>query len=620
MNTGEKTSIPNEVVAPQVEARAATNTILLCAGGACISSGEESCLTSLRATLEKYALQDVVKVVETGCMGMCDAGPLMILYPEGVFYQKLKPSDMELIVSEHLLKGRIVESKLFENPNTKVKITSAYDDHPFFTKQVKIATRNMGIIDPMSIEEYIAHDGYFSLQKVLQEMTPEQVIDTIKRSGLRGRGGAGFPTGLKWELARKVPGNEKYVLCNADEGDPGAFMDRSILEGDPHSVLEAMVIAGYAIGAQKGYIYIRAEYPLAIERLNEGIKQAKAYGLFGENIMGSGFSFDLEIRMGAGAFVCGEETALIESVEGKRGQPRVKPPFPAQKGVWNKPTLNNNVETYANIPTIILKGPEWFASIGTEKSKGTKVFCLAGKIKNTGLVEVPIGITLREIVYDIGGGIPNNKAFKAVQTGGPSGGCIPAQYLDMPIDYETLKTIGTMMGSGGMVFMDEDTCMVDVAKFFLEFSVDESCGKCTPCREGNRVMHEILERITSGEGEEGDIEKLETLGQSIIDSSLCGLGQSSPQPVLSTIRYFRDEYEAHIKEKRCPAKVCRPLIRYQIDESKCVGCTACAKVCPVSAISGAIKKPHTIDPEICTRCGSCIGVCRFGAISRVTPA
>ncbi|HQN22552.1 MAG TPA: SLBB domain-containing protein, partial [Thermotogota bacterium] len=482
MNTGEKTSIPNEVVAPQVEARAATNTILLCAGGACISSGEESCLTSLRATLEKYALQDVVKVVETGCMGMCDAGPLMILYPEGVFYQKLKPSDMELIVSEHLLKGRIVESKLFENPNTKVKITSAYDDHPFFTKQVKIATRNMGIIDPMSIEEYIAHDGYFSLQKVLQEMTPEQVIDTIKRSGLRGRGGAGFPTGLKWELARKVPGNEKYVLCNADEGDPGAFMDRSILEGDPHSVLEAMVIAGYAIGAQKGYIYIRAEYPLAIERLNEGIKQAKAYGLFGENIMGSGFSFDLEIRMGAGAFVCGEETALIESVEGKRGQPRVKPPFPAQKGVWNKPTLNNNVETYANIPTIILKGPEWFASIGTEKSKGTKVFCLAGKIKNTGLVEVPIGITLREIVYDIGGGIPNNKAFKAVQTGGPSGGCIPAQYLDMPIDYESLKTIGTMMGSGGMVFMDEDTCMVDVAKFFLGFSVDESCGKCTPCR------------------------------------------------------------------------------------------------------------------------------------------
>jgi NADH-quinone oxidoreductase subunit F len=543
----------------------------------------------------------------------------MILYPEGVFYQKLKPSDMEQIVSEHLLKGRIVESKLFVDPSTKVKITSAYDDHPFFTKQVKIATRNMGVIDPMSIEEYIARDGYFALRKVLQEMTPEQVIDTLKKSGLRGRGGAGFPTGLKWELTRKVPGKEKFVLCNADEGDPGAFMDRSILEGDPHSVLEAMAIAGYAVGAQKGYVYIRAEYPLAIERLTEGIKQAKEYGLFGENIMGSGFSFDLEIRMGAGAFVCGEETALIESVEGKRGQPRVKPPFPAQKGVWNKPTLNNNVETYANIPPIILNGPEWFTRIGTEKSKGTKVFCLAGKIKNTGLVEVPIGITLREVVYDIGGGIPNNKSFKAVQTGGPSGGCIPAEHLDMPIDYETLKTIGTMMGSGGMVFMDEDTCMVDVAKFFLQFSVDESCGKCTPCREGNRVMYEILERITNGEGEEGDIERLETLGQSIIDSSLCGLGQTSPQPVLSTIRFFRDEYEAHIREKRCPAKVCRSLIRYHIDESKCVGCTACARVCPVAAISGSLRKPHRIDPEICTRCGSCIEVCRFGAISKITP-
>ena len=619
MSATDKTSIASEAPAPRVEARAATNTILLCAGGACISSGEESCLQALRATLEKYALQDVVKVVETGCMGMCDAGPLMILYPEGVFYQKLKPSDMEQIVSEHLLKGRIVESKLFVDPSTKVKITSAYDDHPFFTKQVKIATRNMGVIDPMSIEEYIARDGYFALRKVLQEMTPEQVIDTLKKSGLRGRGGAGFPTGLKWELTRKVPGKEKFVLCNADEGDPGAFMDRSILEGDPHSVLEAMAIAGYAVGAQKGYVYIRAEYPLAIERLTEGIKQAKEYGLFGENIMGSGFSFDLEIRMGAGAFVCGEETALIESVEGKRGQPRVKPPFPAQKGVWNKPTLNNNVETYANIPPIILNGPEWFTRIGTEKSKGTKVFCLAGKIKNTGLVEVPIGITLREVVYDIGGGIPNNKSFKAVQTGGPSGGCIPAEHLDMPIDYETLKTIGTMMGSGGMVFMDEDTCMVDVAKFFLQFSVDESCGKCTPCREGNRVMYEILERITNGEGEEGDIERLETLGQSIIDSSLCGLGQTSSQPVLSTIRFFRDEYEAHIREKRCPAKVCRSLIRYHIDESKCVGCTACARVCPVAAISGSLRKPHRIDPEICTRCGSCIEVCRFGAISKITP-
>lgn len=597
----------------------ATNTILMCAGGACISSGEESCLDSLRKNLEKYSLQDVVKVVETGCMGMCDAGPLMVLYPEGVFYQKLQPQDMELIVSEHLLKGRIVDSKLLESPIAAEKVKSAYDEHPFFTRQVKIATRNMGLINPLSIEEYVARDGYFALQKVLQEMTPEKVIDIIKKSGLRGRGGAGFPTGLKWELTRKIPGKEKYVLCNADEGDPGAFMDRSILEGDPHSVLEAMAIAGYAVGAQKGYVYIRAEYPLAIERLRAGIVQAKELGLFGENILGTDFSFDVEIRMGAGAFVCGEETALIESVEGKRGQPRVKPPFPAEKGVWGKPTLNNNVETYANIPPIITKGVEWFTSFGTEKSKGTKVFCLAGKIKNTGLIEVPIGITLREIVYDIGGGIPGNKAFKAVQTGGPSGGCIPAQHLDISIDYETLKTVGTMMGSGGMVFMDTDTCMVDVAKYFLNFSVDESCGKCTPCREGNRVMYEILDRITKGEGEEEDIERLETLGKTIIDSSLCGLGQSSPQPVLSTIRFFREEYEAHIREKRCPAKVCRSLIRYVITEKKCVGCTACARVCPVSAISGTLKKPHCIDAVSCTRCGSCIEVCRFGAISKVTP-
>jgi len=557
---------------------AVENTIVICAGGACISAGEISVKESLESTLKEYALDEVVQVVETGCMGACDLGPIMVIYPEGIFYQKLNSENVKKIVEEHLLKGRVVKEFLYTGPAGEVK-EKPQEELPFFKKQVKIATRNLGVVDPLSIEEYIARDGYFALTKVIKELSPDKVIEELKKSGLRGRGGAGFPTGLKWEFAKKAESNVKYVICNADEGDPGAFMDRAILEGDPHTVVEAMTIAAYTIGATKGFIYVRAEYPLAIERFSHALETAREYGFLGNNILGTDFSFDIEVRIGAGAFVCGEETALINSIEGKRGIPRVKPPYPAQKGLWNKPTLINNVETYANIPPIILHGGDWFSQFGVEGSRGTKVFALAGKVNNTGLVEVPMGITLRELIYEIGGGVPGGKKLKAVQTGGPSGGCIPEKHIDTPITYDTLKELGTIIGSGGMIVMDEDDCMVDVAKFFLEFTVEESCGQCTPCRDGTKRMLEILERITDGEGTEEDLEKLKELGEHIMKTSLCGLGQTAPQPVLSTMRYFWDEYEAHVK----------------------------------------VRNPHEIDSEICTRCGSCLEVCRFGAISKVSP-
>ena len=589
--------------------------VMICAGTGCTSSNSALVAEKFHEVLPVYGLEDEVKIIKTGCFGLCQKGPIVAIYPDKVFYCHVKVEDVEEIVSEHLYKGRVVKRlELSEiDEKTKEKILDI-DKINFYAKQKRIALKNCGVINPEDIQEYIAKDGYMALGKAITSMTPQEVIDEVKASGLRGRGGGGFPTGVKWQTAHDQPEGQKYVICNADEGDPGAFMDRSILEGDPHSVIEAMAIAGYAIGANHGYVYIRAEYPIAVQRLKIAIDQAHELGLLGENILGTTFSFDVELRLGAGAFVCGEETALMTSIEGNRGEPRPRPPFPAVKGLFASPTILNNVETYANIPQIILNGAEWFASMGTEKSKGTKVFAVNGKINNTGLVEVPMGTTLRTIIEDIGGGIPNGKKFKAAQTGGPSGGCIPAEHMDIPIDYDNLISIGSMMGSGGLIVMDEDTCMVDIAKFFLEFTVDESCGKCTPCRVGTKRLYEMLDKITKGEGTLEDLDKMEELCYYIKDNALCGLGQTAPNPVLSTLRYFRDEYIAHIVDKKCPAGVCKALLSYKIDADKCKGCTLCARNCPNGAISGKLKEPHVIDQSKCLKCGACMEKCRFGAI------
>ncbi|WPC40567.1 NADH-quinone oxidoreductase subunit NuoF [Clostridium sp. JS66] len=590
-------------------------SILVCGGTGCHASKSLDVISTLEKEIKNAGLENEVNIISTGCFGFCEKGPIVKVVPDNVFYVEVTAEKAKLIVYEHISKNIIVDELLYKEPSTDNKI-SKQRDIPFYKKQKRIALKNCGLINPEDITEYIAMNGYEALGKVLTQMTPDSVIDEIKKSGLRGRGGGGFPTGIKWEMTKKSKSDTKFIICNADEGDPGAFMDRSILEGDPNSVLEAMAIAGYCIGANKGYIYIRAEYPLAINRLRIAIKQAYDLGLLGDNIFSTNFSFHIDLKYGAGAFICGEETALINSIEGGRGEPTVKPPFPSQIGLWKKPTNINNVETLANISPIILKGSEWFSSIGTEKSKGTKVFALAGKINNVGLVEVPMGITLREIIFDLGGGIRGGKKFKAVQTGGPSGGCIPADHLDIPIDYESLTEIGSMMGSGGMIVMDEDDCMVNISKFYLQFSVDESCGRCTACRIGNKRLLEILEDITKGKGTMEHLEGLKDLSYVIKDSSLCGLGQTSPNPIISTMKFFWDEYVAHVKDKRCPAGVCTALLKYSIDPEKCIGCTACTRVCPTDAISGGVKKTHVINKEKCINCGGCSTTCKFSAITK----